>query len=90
MNAQVVDEDLSVPDHDDGFHYATGFAVEEIVLGVGVLTTKVRALKSSNAIASAVAQKFAAEDVSKIAGQIKMMADMLARVTINHLNRKPR
>lgn len=72
------------------FFTGTSFAVEEIVLGMSVLNTKVRALKEGNSHQSAVTQKLAAEEISKVAGQIKMMGDMLARVSIEHLNRRSR
>lgn len=78
------------PEQEPDFYTGTSFAVEEILLGMNVLQAKVRNLKQGNDTGSAVQQKLAAEDVSKIAGQIKMMADTVARVTISHLNRRPR
>lgn len=72
------------------FFSGTSFAVEEIILGMNVLQAKIRNLKQGNTTGSAVQQKLAAEDVSKISGQIKMMADMIARVTIAHINRRRR
>ncbi|MDB5584845.1 MAG: hypothetical protein JWR80_10021 [Bradyrhizobium sp.] len=78
------------PEQEPDFYTGTSFAVEEIVLGLSVLQAKVRALKQGNTSGSAVQQKLQSEEVSKIAGQIKMMADTITRVTIGHLNRKPR
>lgn len=72
------------------FFTGTGFLVGEIELGVSVLGAKVRALQEGNRHCAAVTQKLSAEEISKIAGQIKMMADTLSRVTIQHINRKPR
>ncbi|MGM4891226.1 hypothetical protein [Tardiphaga sp. 839_C3_N1_4] len=72
------------------FFHGTSFAVEEIALGLNVLTVKVRNLREGSRNRSAVTQKLAAEDCSKIAGQIKIMSDLLVRVTLEHINRKPR
>jgi hypothetical protein len=73
-----------------GFYAGTGFAVTEILLSMNDLQREVRRLKQGNVSGSAVQQKLAAEDISRIAGQIKTMADTIARVTIAHLNRRPR
>jgi hypothetical protein len=72
------------------FFTGTGFAVEDILLGLNVLTAKARNLKQANDTGSSVQQKLAAEEVSKIAGQIKAMADTISRVTITYLNRRAR
>jgi uncharacterized protein YecA (UPF0149 family) len=72
------------------FYLGTSFAVDEIALGLNVLMTKVRTLKEGNANKAAVTQKMAAEEVAKLASQIQLLADMLARVTIAHINRRPR
>lgn len=85
---------VTSPQPDEGqepsFYHGTSFAVNEIILGMNVLTRKVRDLKSGNEAGSAVQQKLSSEEVSKIAGQIKMMADTITRVTVGHLNRRPR
>lgn len=70
------------------FFTGTSFLVGEIELGVSVLAAKVRALKEGNRHCAAVTQKLSAEEISKIAGQIKMMADTLSRVSIAHINRR--
>lgn len=72
------------------FYRGTGFAVGEIELGLRVLTAKIRDLKQGNEQGSAVQQKLAAEKISEVSGQIKALADTLVRVTISHLNRRPR
>jgi hypothetical protein len=72
------------------FFAGTGFAIGEIELGLRVLTAKLRDLKQGNATGSAVQQKLAAEKISTVAGQMKMLADTLVRVSISHLNRRPR
>jgi hypothetical protein len=80
------DMEIGVPD----FFLGTSFAVDEILLGMNVLTAKVKALKEGNTNKASVTQKLQAESVAKTAGQIQLLADMLARVTIAHINRKPR
>ena len=72
------------------FYTGTSFAVTEIELSLQQLTDKVRSLKQGNTAGSAVQQKLAAEDISKIAAQIKSMADVITRTTLNHINRRPR
>lgn len=78
------------PTEQDRFFYGAGFAVDEIELGARVLAAKVRELKQGNAVGSAVQQKLVAESISKISGEIKALADVVARVTIAHINRRPR
>lgn len=67
-----------------------GFAITEIILSMADLTAKVNSLRQGNSAGSAVQQKLAAEEVSKIARQIQTMADTISRVTIAHLNRRSR
>lgn len=78
------------PEQEPDFFTGTSFAVDEILLGMSVLQTKVRNLKQANDSGSAVGQKLASEEVSKIAGQITMMADVITRVSLSHINRRPR
>ena len=77
-------------EQEPNFYQGTSFLVDEILLGMNVLTAKVRNLKQGNTSGSAVQQKLAAEDIAKISGQIQSMAQTIARVTISHINRKPR
>jgi hypothetical protein len=86
MNAPKQQQAEQSPD----FFTGTSFAVDEILLGMSVLQAKVRNLKQGNDTGSAVQQKLAAEDISKVAGQIQSLADVITRVTITHLNRRPR
>jgi predicted nucleic acid-binding protein len=88
MNAPAAQ--TSPADDAPDFFTGTSFAVEEILLGMNVLQAKVRNLKQGNDTGSAVQQKLAAEEAAKIAGQIQSLADVIVRVTISHLNRKPR
>lgn len=86
MNSPAAKPAEQAPD----FYTGTSFAVGEIELGLRVLTAKVRDLKRGNTTGSAVQQKLASEKISETAGQIKMLADTLTRVSISHLNRRPR
>lgn len=54
------------------------------------LTAKVRDLKRGNETGRAVDQKLASEAIAKTAGQIQVLGDLLARVSISHINRRPR
>lgn len=72
------------------FYRGTSWAVQEIELGLRVLAAKTRDLKRGNETGSAVDQKLAAEQISKLAGQIAVLADTLVRVSVSHLNRRPR
>ncbi len=72
------------------FFSGTSFAVNEIELSLQALTTKVRDLKQGNKTGSAVQQKLASEAIAKAAGQIQVLGELLARVSISHINRRPR
>lgn len=86
MSAQAIKSDEQEPD----IYYGTSFIVDEIELGLAVLSRKVRDLKSGNQRGSAIDQKLASEQLAKTAGQMKCLADVVTRVTLNHINRKPR
>lgn len=77
-------------EQEPNIYYGTSFIVEELELGLGVLSRKVRDLKAGNARGSAVDQKLAAEQLAKTAEQMKCLADVVTRVTLNYINRKPR
>lgn len=64
--------------------------MSEVELSLQQLVDKVRSLKQGNTTGSAVQQKLASEDISKIASQIKAMADVITRTTLGHINRRPR
>lgn len=72
------------------FFTGVSFAVSEVELSLQQLVDKVRSLKQGNTTGSAVQQKLASEDISKIASQIKAMADVITRTTLTHINRRPR
>lgn len=67
-----------------------GFVIEELELGINVMSRKIRDLKSANQRGSAIDQKLASEQLAKTAGQMKCLADVVTRVTLNFINRRPR
>lgn len=86
MSTPAIKQTEQEPD----IYFGTSFIVGELELGLNVLSRKVRDLKSGNERGSAIDQKLAAEQLSKTAGQMQCLADVITRVTINHINRKPR
>lgn len=72
------------------FYTGTSFAVGEIELGLKVLSAKVRDLKNGNESGSAIQQKLASEQIAKVSSQINALAETLVRVSISHINRRPR
>lgn len=67
-----------------------GLEVEEIILGLNVLTTKVRSLKSAFDLHESASLKAASEDICTVSSQVSILAGHLAGVVGKHLNRKPR
>jgi hypothetical protein len=74
------------PDHFSN----TGWMISEIVLAHQILNRKIAALRGANQGKSSVSQKLAAEEVSRLAEQLKVCADIIVRKTTEHLNRKSR
>lgn len=66
------------------------FSIDETLLGLNVLSAKVRALKHSHTTRNISALKLGAEEVAKISGQIKLLNDHLAGVCVRHMARRPR
>ena len=75
-------------DQEPSLFVGTGFEVEETLIGLNVLTAKVRQLKHSQDTKNLAALKLDAEAVAKVAGQIKLLNDHLAGVCCRHLNRR--
>lgn len=86
MSAPAKQAAVQEPD----FFTGTRFACGEIEIALQTLTAKVRDLKRGNETGRAVDQKLAAEAIAKTAGQIQVLGDLLARVSISHINRKSR
>lgn len=72
------------------FYAAQSWMVGEVILAEQILRRRINDLRNRNQERSAVAQKLAAEEVAKIAGQLKTCADIIARQSAEFLNRKPR
>lgn len=86
---------VQVGDHDPepangDFYNNTHWMVGEIVLAQQLLNRRIDNLRARNKEKTAVGQKAAAEEVSRIAGQLKTCADIVARASAEYLNRRPR
>jgi hypothetical protein len=78
-------------DADDADWFANQrWMIGEIVLAHQILNRKIAALRGANQGKSSVSQKLAAEEVSRLAEQLKVCADIVVRKTTEHLNRKSR
>jgi len=64
--------------------------IGEIVLAHEILKRKIAKLIADNEARSAVSQKLAAEEVSRLAEQLRVCADIIVRTSTEHLNRRPR
>jgi hypothetical protein len=72
------------------FYSNMSWMVSEIVLAQKILERKIKNLRSANEGRSAVSQKLHAEEVAKIAEQLKACADIVVRKSAEYLNRRPR
>jgi len=72
------------------FFVGTFYSVKQIESDTGDLKIRCAALLSAHGSESAVGLKLAAEGIAKLAGQIQSLADHLAKVSIAHVNRRPR
>lgn len=75
---------------DPDFYSNTCWMIGEIVLAHQILNRKIAALRGANQGKSSVGQKLCAEEVSRIAEQLKVCADIVVRKSAEHLNRSPR
>jgi hypothetical protein len=73
-----------------GFYENQRWMVGEIVLAHQILARKINNLRAANEAQSAVSQKLHAEEVAKMAGQLKVCADIIVRTSAEYLNRRPR
>lgn len=76
----------------DGPEIFTGlrFELEEIIMGMNVLQTKVRDLNGSFEHRQEVSAKIAADDIHTVANQVSILAGHLSSMIAKHVNRKPR
>lgn len=77
-------------EQEPSIYYGCGFAVTEIEASLAFLSLAAADLAKANRMGRAVDQKLASEAVSKHAKQIVAMAETITRVTIAHVNRKPK
>ncbi len=73
-----------------GLFTNTHWMIGEIVLAHQILGRKISALKLQNAEKSTIGQKLAAEEVSRLAEQLKVCADIIVRKSAEFANRRPR
>jgi hypothetical protein len=66
------------------------YMINEIVLAHQILKRKIDKLRTENQARSAVSQKLAAEEVSRLAEQLKVCADIVVRTSSEFLKRRPR
>ena len=76
------------PINDPDFYSNTGWMISEIVLAHQILARKIKDLRAANDAKAGVNQKLAAEEVSRLAEQLKACADIIVRKTAEHLNRR--
>lgn len=86
MNAPAKQTAAQEPD----FYQNQGWMVGEIVLAHQILARKIKDLRSQNEAKTAIGQKIAAEEVARIADQLKVCADIIARKSAEFANRRPR
>jgi hypothetical protein len=84
MSAVEEPNNAAEPDFFDNSNWMIG----EIVLAHQILNRKIASLRGANQGKSSVSQKLAAEEVSKIAEQLKVCADIIVRKSAEHLNRR--
>lgn len=72
------------------FYSNQSWMIGEIVLAHQILNRKIANLRGANEGKSAVSQKLAAEEVSRIADQLRVCADVIVRKSAEHLNRSAR
>lgn len=75
---------------DPDFYSNTGWMISEIVLAHQILGRKIKDLRAANDARAGVNQKLAAEEVSRLAEQLKVCADIIVRKSSENLNRSPR
>jgi len=72
------------------FYDNQSWMVGEIVLAHQILGRKINELRSQNRNKAAVGQKLAAEEVARVAEQLKVCADIVVRKSTEFANRRPR
>lgn len=76
------------PDQEPDWFQNTSWMIGEIVLAHQILARKINNLRSANEARSSVSQKLHAEEVSRLAEQLKVCADIIVRKSTEYLNRR--
>lgn len=69
------------------FFYAVSFEVEELVIGLNVITRKMRDLRGAFDSKQPVSLALAANDIATISGQVSILAKHLCGVTNQYVER---
>lgn len=72
------------------FYAGTALLVDEIEDGLKIMNRKVPDLRSYHNCETSASLKSAAEEIAKVANAMNIMAEIMARTTAEHINRKPR
>lgn len=75
---------------DPDFYSNTGWMTRDIANTHELLGAKIKHLLDQNTAKTAVGQKLAAEEVARLAEQIKVCAEFLVRKSTEYVNRRPR
>lgn len=81
---------VEVESPDPDFFSNSHWMVGEIVLAHQILGRKIVELRAQNDGKSGIGQKLAGEEVSRIAEQLKVCADIIVRKSTEYANRRPR
>ena len=83
---------LSPDDPEPRIDFFTGisFAVDQLAIDHEGLRSQLALLRKAHSERDAVGVKLSAEAASRLLGQMQGLANVLARVAVEHLNRRPR
>lgn len=72
------------------FFIGTSFAVDQLAIDHEGLRAQLKLLRDAHSANDAVAMKLASEGAARILGQMQGLANVLARVAVEYINRRPR
>lgn len=72
------------------FFLGTSFAVDQLAIDNEGLRSQLKLLRDAHSANDAVGMKLAAEGAGRLLGQMQGMAGVVARVSVEHINRRPR
>lgn len=88
MNKHEPIAEIETPDPD--FFSNSHWMVGEIVLAHQILGRKITELRAQNDGKSGIGQKLSGEEVSRIAEQLKVCADIIIRKSVEYIKRSSR